>query len=1116
MSRDLVSKAAFPVLDAGLSREVPVPEGLTLDQMIDRAFPGIPAAERDNVRVLLVAHDDVAVVHPDYWHCTRPRPHVQVILRLVPGDDGALRSVLTVVITVAAMALGQFWAAAIVPTAGLGQTLVGGLITAGLTVAGTMLLNALIPIQQPDTPDRPGQSYAISGWQNTARPNEPVPFMLGRHRMAPVFAAMPYTTIIGDEQYVTALLTFGYGPLDISELRIGETLIENFTDVDLELREGRDDDTPIPLYPQQVIEERVGAELQRYYEDDAWVAPPIVRESARNATEMAVIFAFPQGLFRVKSDGGFRPTPNIIRIRHRLVGDTEWIDVAELTFYEQIRKPFFRQYRWSLPTRGHWEAEITRMNADTNNTDGKYSIRMDVAAVQSIRPEYPLNMDKPLALVGLRIKATEQLSGPLDNVNAVVQRYALDWDGSVWAEALSRNPATAYREALQSPQNPFPVSDEEIDLEQIEDWHEWCEGKGLKYDFIHQESQSFREQLMTICAAGRATPRHDGVRWGVVIDRPGGLVVDHINPRNSSNFRWRRNYLRPPHAFRVQFNDETNGWEAAERIVPWPGHAGDITLTEDLPLIGKTDPDEVWIEARRRQHELTYRLDSFTAIQDGGARVATRGDVVMAAIDVLDRTLHAARIMKVEGRAIVLDDPFEVVEGSAYALRYRTYEDDEDAIGASVVVPLITRPGWSAVALAAADIDAPRIGEIAHFGLLGQESLELKLRGIEAGDAFAQVVHMVAAAPEIDTLTDAEVPTTWTGQVGDILFDPATAEEAPDVPVILIIEEVNQTVEYVGGVPSVTYDIFVSLSPGSGTALLPVKYEIEHRLVGDLTWTTIERFWAASGIELGPYVIDDAVEIRARSLAFDGTPSAWTDTEVVDVGDSAGTRPIALDDETITVTPGLGHVAIQFAVSDSNTAEVQIYRVPDGDTLDPDLHAVGAPIAVVAGGTYAFIDGDSTRVDLALNGTFDSAANWTEGTGWSIGSGVATHSSGSAGRLSQGTSALTGNQRIAVTVSGRTAGEITPVLTGSDEVSGTAIGADGTFVQVLDANSASAAPTGFGFDGDADFDGAIDDVIRYFETAACIPAGAYTYVLAPHNSASVPGPLSTPLSAQVI
>lgn len=1107
MTRELMSSASIPVLELGEVREVEVPAGLTISEMIERAFPAATKEELAGLRVLMVTSADVAVVHPRFWPTVRPKPEVQVILRIVPAGDNAMRTVLTVVISVAAMALGQFWAAAIVPTAGLGQTLVGGLITAGLTVAGTMLLNALIPIQPPEGPSKPGQTYTIQGWQNTARPNEPIPFALGKMRTAPPFAAPPYTTIVGDDQFVTALFTFGYGPLTVSDIRIGDTSIDEYDNVELQLFEGRTDDDSVTLYPRQVLEQREGVELTRPKIEGVWTDKPIVRQGAGNATEVAFIFGFPAGLFQVNDDGDTKTTEVQVRIRQRLVGTETWTDMISLSFKAKKRKPFFRQYRTQLPARGKYEFEVMRLT--TQGEDARQSRTVILAAIQSFRPEHPLNFDKPLALLGVRIKASEQLSGALDSVNAVVERQALDWDGTTWTEQESRNPATAYRAALQGDQNPWPVLEAEIDLEQLQDWHAWCAVKGLKYDHIHEQPQSFGEMLLTICAAGRATPRHDGVKWGVVIDRPGDPVVDHISPRNAREFRWRRNYLKPPHAFRVEFRDETNDWELAERIIPWPDHVGDITLTEDLPMIGKTDPDEVWIEARRRQYELIHRPDSFSALQDGGARVATRGDTVMAAFDVLDRTLTAARIRAADGQMITLDEPVTMEAGTDYALRYRTYSDAEDAIGSSVVVPLVTRAGTSSIVLAKSTIDAPRIGEIAHFGLLGEESRALRIRGIEAGDEFAQVVHMIAAAPEIDTLTDAEVPPPWTGYVGEEID---LSEIAPQVPRFVTAELIVNTSEFSGTEFVVGYQLLIELAPGLASTAPVSEYELEYREAGDVAWTIEIISAAEAGIELGPFDGGETIEYRARAKAADGTPSAYTATgSQLIQADTAVPQP----SDEITVEGGLGHATLTIPVTDPAWSKILLFRVPDGETLGSE-HIVGDYVSVTPGTFATVVDGDSTRVDLALNGDFATTDDWTEGTGWSIGTGDATHTAGSTGRLAQATGALAGQQRIALTVSGRTAGTITPILTGSDEVAGAAIPANGTFSQTLDADSAATAPTGFAFEASADFDGTVTAVVRFIETAVCIPAGLYTYYVAPHNVANVPGLLDGPVSAHVL
>lgn len=1107
MTRSLVSVSQAPLVDLGDVHHVELESGLTLSEIVTRVMP-----DRDQdgiIRVLLVSETDVAVVPPEFWPHTRPKPGIRIAVRFVASGDDTLRAVLTVVVSVAAMALGQFWAAAIVPTAGLAQTAAAGLITAGLTVAGTMLINALIPVQTPKQRDRVDETYSITGWQNTARPGEPIPCVLGRLRVAPDFVGMPYTTIFGNDQFVTALLGFGYGPLEMSDLRIGETPIEEFTDVELQFREGRPDDEPVTVYPKQVLEQREGVELIRPKVDGDWEDRPVVRQTASNAQEVALLFSFATGLFKVNSNGDLESTHIEVRIRQRLVGSDTWLDVITIDFRAKKQRPFMRQYRWTLPERGRWEIEITKLTKDQNEPDR--SRRIHLAAIQSFRPEHPINFNKPMALLGIRIKASDQISGALDALNAIVQRYAPVPGENGWRQDLSRNPASAYVAALQGPQQPFPVADDQIDWDQVRDWHDWCASKGLKYDRSHATRESFSEMLMAICAAGRAAPRHDGVRWGVVVDRPDGLVVDHLSPRNAADFSWSHAYFRPPDAFRVAFRDETNGWELAERIIPWPGHEGSIDLVEELSLPGKTDPDEVWIEARRRQYELEHRATSFSAVQDAGARVATRGDTVMASLDILSRVQVAARVLFVDGARVVLDETISMEHGRRYGLRFHHWRNDEDAEGASRLVEIQTIAGQhQAVTLVSSGI-VPRAGHVVHFGVLGQESRALKLRGVQAGSGFSQVLDLVPLAPEIDALTDAETPPAWSANVGA----PITEDlGAPEPPVFVLMDHVPEDVVVNGMVLVARYRVDVELAPGPGSSVPPMAYELEYQISGSASWTSIALPAAAAAITIGPFEQNEAVILRARAIGPDGTPSAYTGAQT-DVGSDLGDPPPALDELAITATGGLGFARFDVAVPSPAIAYLRLYRVPSGDALNPEAHVVSNHLPVNAGSTETVIDGDATRRNLAVNGAFDTSADWSAGTGWSIAGGSASHAPGAAGTLEQ-SAALTGRQRLAVTISGRTAGGLSPVLTGADPVVGAAMSSDGLLRQTLDADSASSAPTGFGFDADANFDGSIDDVVRFIETTACIPAGDYDFYLAPFSETYVPGPLAGPFPLSIM
>ncbi len=531
----MVPILAAPHFDPGTGRiEMEAPAGLTLAEHVALALPFATEGDLRLARISLVTAHGSEAVDPKYWHRVRPRPGVRVVIRLIAGKN-ALRAVLAIVITVAAIAIGQAWGAQ------FGASLFGGakfatqigtaMLTTGVHVLSNLLLNALIPPVKPDSRDA-RNTYSISGWQNRLEPDGAVPVLLGRMRYAPPFAALSHSEIVGDDQYVRAVFTFGEGPVAISDLRIGETSIEEFSDVQVEIREGRPGDAPQTIIPRQIAEESVGVDLTRPLPRDTLgevisgqpsIATPVVRTTGADAQGASVILAFPAGMIRFDDKGRQHHEGVNIRIQQRPIDGEAWQTVTTLQIRAKKLEGFYRQHTWNFPTRGRWQVRLTMMTSES--TDSKIQRRSTWAALQTLRPEYPLNYGRPLALIAVRVKATHQLSGNLDNVNAIGDRFCLDYDhaSDSWIERHTSNPASLYRHVLQSPSNPGAVSNAGINIGQLEEWHDFCRLNDLKYDrILDQAGSTLREVLIEIAAAGRASPRHDGIRWGVSSIAPRG------------------------------------------------------------------------------------------------------------------------------------------------------------------------------------------------------------------------------------------------------------------------------------------------------------------------------------------------------------------------------------------------------------------------------------------------------------------------------------------------------------------------------------------------------------------------------------------------------------------
>lgn len=1113
-----------------------VPAGLTIAEIVGTALPGATDADLARARVALVTDAGSDIVLRCYWARIRPRPGVRVVIRIVPGD-GAVRAVLSIVVSVAAFALGGIFGptlgAWLLPGATTAvQTAIGGaLIAAGVSVLGALAINALIPPPKSDN-NKVKSTYNIGGWQNRFDPGGVVPFVIGEMRYAPPFAARPYSEIVGDAQYLRALFTFGEGELLIDDIRIGQTSISEFDEVEIETRSGVADDLPVTLYPQQVVEEQVGVELTRPFprDDDGeitqiatehespfgWtyttysnaptIETPVVRTTGADASGVSIILAWPSGLIRFTDKGKKRSKSVTIRIEHRRVEADEWIHVTDLTISNKKTEGFYRQHSWTFPTRGRWQVRLTMMTDETE--DSKIAQRTTWAALQTLRPEYPLAYPRPLALIAMRIKATHQLNGTLDNLNARVRRVAPMYDVATaeWISGVSQSPADSYRLVLQHQANPQPVADSGIDIAgQIEDWATFCDAKALTYNrVLEEDGTTLRDVLKEIAAAGRAKPRHDGEHWGVIIDRPtrSDLVIDHVNPRNSWGFSWTRTFARRPHALVVDFLDAGNDYQPSQITVRWPGYEGEITLTESLEAPGKVIGGEVWRETRRRQLELELRADGYEATQDGAARVATAGDTVMTSYDVISTTQWAGRVKAVTGALVVLDEIVEMEAGTDYAISWRIVSE-ADTIGQSVVRSVETIAGLTAALRLTGNGAVPEVGDLVHFGPAAHLSYQQIVREVEVTTDQCSILRLIDAAPEIDEQLDATEIPVWSSRVGDIID---TGTQQPAQPRWLSISSGLDGTDEVGL-------IVYLIAPGS-SSVNTETFRIQHRLSGATVWASFTISAAAGGGQISGYATGDLVELRAWPISGAGIEGPVAPTITINVGADDAIIPAALDADAITVTTLLGGALVQFATgTDAATTHVQMYR-SISPVLDRDLDAVGDAIAVTTQSSYSLTLGDTTRENMLSGPAMSAPAAWTVDVGWEVTGGVAQHTAGTADMIGQAFDAVSGKYyRLSYQLSGRTAGAVTPRITGGSDRPGMAASANGLHVDRIQATTGN---DWIEWLASSDFDGALDDVVAYLETSACLAQGVHYVWLEPQNADDVPGPLSGPFAITIV
>lgn len=875
---------ALPYLDPERRLELAAPAGSTVREIVDLALAGATLEQRAVARVTI----GDTVIPESWWDRIRPKSLATVIVRSLPGNSSLLRSALTISVAIAAMALGQLYAGPMAAGAlGLAEgtaafTGTVGLVSGALVTAGSLLVNALVPARGPSSAgSQTLPNYSIQGFKNGANADAPIPCILGKIRFAPPYLALPYTTAILNYNYVTAAFNFGYGPLVISTERIGDTDIAKYYGVTRETRQGYAGDAPLTLYTHQVIEDRLSIELSSVRE----ALLPDIRATAGYVTSASIDVTFPGGLTNFFQMGNppqtrQRPMAITIQVSYWLESTPGTVTTIPWVIVDMTSKAFTRTLPLSFPTRGRYIIQVNRSAPDYDDWDQTVLQQQIISrcywsAIRSFRPEYPVNFNEPLAVAAVNVMATGQLNGVLDNYNAYASRICLDWDQptQAWVTRETNNPASLFRYVLQSPAFAYPVADSEIDLAGLQYWHEFCAARGLAYNRVHDFDATVWDVLADIAAAGRATPQDMGDKWGVALDEIKTTVIAHISPRNSWDFSVTRSYVKFPDAFRVKFQDETSlyGFTEAERIIPWPGFVGDPAITESIDLPGITNPDLIWKETRWRQYGLIYRRDEYSVMMDFESIVFRRGDLVRLSHDILDRTQMATRVKAISGNIVVLDDLVTMVEGSSYAVRFRTLPATDGVPDISNLRTVQTVAGETDSIILTGAGTLPNVGDLAFFGLLGSESFECIVKNIEAGTDLTRRITLVDHAPQIQTLADAEVPPAWDGIVGAPIGDPTLA---PPVPVLGTI------ISGLAVGPEPPIQVLVPVAVG-GPVPATQTIEVDYRLHGTSTWTILTFPVSQGSAIFSGFSKGDVIDVQARAIGYGSIPLASSFTSVV-------------------------------------------------------------------------------------------------------------------------------------------------------------------------------------------------------------------------------------------
>ena len=587
----------------------------------------------------------------DGWASTYPVRGDMITARALVqggGDGGSdpLRTILTIAVLAAAGPAGEFLAGAV---SGITSAAVA---TSVVTIGGMLLVNALVPTPKPpDFGDSTSPTYSITSGANRARLFQPLPLIMGTHRVVPDLGARTFTEIRGEDQYLYQIFNFGLSDVVLSELKIGDTLISDYDEAETE--ETGTGDWQLTSFPGNV-DTVAGGTLDH---DGSWVQRTTSIDTTMIGLEVhGLVF------MSDKREGMVAIIVNL-EFEYRAVGSSTWLTLHNWEVRNDDRTPVRVGFKQSVPS-GQYEVRGRFVNALRPRESCVYDSSPEVEDYVCSTVLEPVNVAADVVSaeiswanlksyqpdtanytgqkrVALTIKATGQLQGQVDQFNAMVSARCPVWNGSSWVTGATSNPAWWFlwfaRGAFDGSRRLYGagLADARIDIEALKDWGAWCDARALQFNAVIDRGMSCFEVLQLIARCGRAAPTWATGTLGVVWDASEQPSVMPFGMNNIVRNSFRVNYAtgRLPDEVVVNFINPDNDWQPDTVRATVPGVASPQNpITIDL--FGCTSESQAGREANLIAAEQAYRRRQISWETDMQGMVVQRGDVVTLSHDL--------------------------------------------------------------------------------------------------------------------------------------------------------------------------------------------------------------------------------------------------------------------------------------------------------------------------------------------------------------------------------------------------------------------------------------------------------------------------------------------------
>lgn len=401
-----------------------------------------------------------------------------------------------------------------------------------------------------------------------------------------------------------------------------------------------------------------------------------------------------------------------------------------------------------------------RITRKTSHSSASYRTfdKLTLASLSTRFDRAPIVTDKRHVFVEVRIRATNQLNGNIQNLSATVSSVldVYDPDTSTWSKQVTSNPAWVFCDLLTGILNKRAISKDRLHLPSILEWAEFCdeipnsptgvtfETSRFSCNFVLDFETTLQSLLNSVAQTCQASLNIVDGKYGVLLDKLKTVPVQIFTPRNSWGFSSTRSYVDSPHGLKITYIDPEKDWQVSEIVAYDNGYNEDnATEFDELSAFACTNWEQAWRYGRYMIAQSRLRKENITINVDFEHIVCTRGDYVQITQDVMQVGGRPARVKSVVGNRVKIDDAIDTLGGISYGYVYRSVSD-------GVKTNTLTVVDSDEFDL---DGDIPAVGDLIIIGEVGKIVFDCLVKAIVPSSDLSATITL---AEKADAVYEAE------------------------------------------------------------------------------------------------------------------------------------------------------------------------------------------------------------------------------------------------------------------------------------------------------------------------------------------------------------------------